>query len=52
MLSVTRELNAAAIVAFAAGAGMVVTVPRSRKRYSTLAVQLPMIRPSMPPPTV
>jgi hypothetical protein len=30
MLSVMRELKAAAVVEFAAGAGMVVTVPRSR----------------------
>ena len=52
MLSVTRELKATATVAFAAGVGTVETDPRSRYRYSSLAVQLPARRASMPPPTV
>ena len=52
MLSVTRELKATATVEFAAGVGTVETDPRSRYRYSSLAVQLPARRPSMPPPTV
>src|SRR5260370_38736555 len=47
-----RELKAIATVAFGAVAGTVVTEPRSRYRYSILAVQLPTRRPSRPPPIV